>query len=65
MDNQVSLLRLPEVIGRVGLSRSTIYLYIEQGRFPKPIKLGSRAVAWNSEDIDVWIQEKINQKPTD
>ena len=60
------LIRLPEVIDRVGLSRSTIYMFMQQGRFPKNIKLGSKAVAWSTEDIDAWIQEKIDQaKPTD
>jgi len=55
------LIRLPEVIDRVGLSRSTIYMFMQQGKFPKSIKLGSRAVAWNTEDIDAWIQEKVDQ----
>jgi prophage regulatory protein len=57
-------LRLPEVISLVGIPRSTIYLYIQQGRFPAQIKLGSRSVAWNSEEIDAWIQEKIDQSKT-
>jgi prophage regulatory protein len=57
----LKLIRLPEVMDRVGLSRSTIYMYIQQGRFSKNIKLGTRTVAWNSEEIDDWIQEKIDQ----
>ena len=55
------LIRLPEVIDRVGLSRSTIYMFMQQGKFPKSIKLGSRAVAWNAEEIDARIQEKVDQ----
>jgi prophage regulatory protein len=57
----IRLIRLPEVMDQVGLSRSTIYLYIQKGEFPAPVKLGSRSVAWNSEDIDAWIQEKLGQ----
>ncbi len=62
----IRLIRLPEVMDRVGLSRSSIYQYIQQGRFPAQINLGSRCVAWNSEDIDAWIQEKVDQsKPVE
>jgi prophage regulatory protein len=68
----IRLLRLPEVMNRVGLSRSTVDLYVKRGEFPAPVKLGSRSVAWNSEDIDAWIQEKLegstikeNHRPTD
>jgi len=41
-----SILRLPTVKDRTGLSRSTIYLRISQGKFPKPVSLGGRAVGW-------------------
>ena len=53
------LIRLPEVMHRVGLSRSTIYQYIEEGRFPAQVRLGRRCVAWNYEEIDSWIEEKL------
>ena len=53
------ILRLPEVKNITGLSRSTIYLQISQGKFPKPLSLGSRAVGWTEQDIDDWISEKI------
>jgi prophage regulatory protein len=55
------LIRLPEVIHMTGLSRSTIYVYITEKRFPASIPIGSRAVAWNSEDIEKRIIEKIEQ----
>lgn len=56
-----SLLRLPHVQMRTGLSRSTIYLRISENRFPSPISLGGRAVAWIESDIDEWIEERILQ----
>lgn len=47
----VKVLRLDEVIERVGLRRSSIYSYIKQGRFPVPISLGARAVGWLDHEI--------------
>lgn len=46
-----ALWRLPEVLRNVPVSRATLYAWIEQGRFPKPIKIGARAVAWRSEQV--------------
>ena len=54
-----TILRLPVVKARTGLSRSTIYLRISQGRFPAPISLGGRAVGWLASAIDAWISERI------
>lgn len=53
------LVRLPEVIHRTGLSRSTIYRRMELGQFPKPYPLSSRIVAWAETDIDQWIAERL------
>lgn len=46
-----ALWRLPEVLRNVPVSRATLYSWVEQGRFPKPIKIGPRAVAWRSEQV--------------
>jgi prophage regulatory protein len=53
------ILRLPEVMTRTGLSRSTIYLRSSQGNFPKPVNLGARAVGWIEEEIQEWLQLQI------
>ena len=53
------ILRLPSIKDRTGLSRSTIYLRIKKGDFPKPISLGDRAVGWLEKDIDDWLEQKI------
>lgn len=45
-----------------GLSRSTIYRWIQDGRFPAPIPLGSRAVGWDSVEIDRWIEDRVARK---
>jgi prophage regulatory protein len=54
-----TILRLPAVKARTGLSRSSIYLFIRQGTFPAPINLGTRAVGWDSDLIDAWISDRI------
>lgn len=53
------LLRLPEVKARVGLCRSSIYQRVAEGKFPPPVSLGARAVAWDSRAIDGWIAERL------
>jgi len=58
-EKHLKLLRLAEVRNRVPYSRSTIYQLIAQGKFPKPISLGERAVAWLESDIDAWIEARI------
>ena len=54
------ILRLPAVKARTGLSRSTLYLRISQGRFPKPISLGGRAVGWVESEIQAWLEQQID-----
>jgi prophage regulatory protein len=56
-----SLLRLPTVRARTGLSRSSIYARVAAGTFPRPISIGPRAVAWPSDAIDAWIGERIRE----
>lgn len=55
----VRILRLPDVMSRVGLRRASIYLHITNGSYPKPISLGARAVGWLESDIDGWIAARI------
>lgn len=60
-----AILRLPFVKARTGLSRSTIYLRIAAGSFPKPVSLGSRAVGWLESEIDAWLAScvEISRSP--
>jgi prophage regulatory protein len=55
------VLRLPEVIEITGLGRSTIYAKVSRGNFPRPIKLGERAVGWIDSDVYEWISAKRGQ----
>jgi prophage regulatory protein len=53
------LMRLPSVQAHTGLSKSEIYRRIKDETFPKPLKLGARAVAWPSVAIDTWVKSLI------
>ena len=56
-----AILRLSAVKSRTGLSRSTIYLRISEGAFPKQISLGGRAVGWIENEIEAWLSNQIEQ----
>lgn len=60
-NQSLAILRLPAVMARTGLSRSTIYLRIKEGKFPAPISLGIRAVGWVESAVDNWLAERIEQ----
>ncbi len=53
------LLRLPEVKEKVGLSRTAIYRLIAEGHFPRQVCIGPRTVAWCQEDLEAWIEQRI------
>lgn len=54
-----SILRRRDVEARTGLSRSTIYAKIAQGCFPRPVKLGERAVGFIASEIDAWLSKRV------
>lgn len=56
------LYRLPEVMTRTGLSRSTIYAMMAGERFPKPVKLNERANGWVASEIASWIESRIAER---
>jgi prophage regulatory protein len=56
-----TILRLPAVKARTGLSRSTIYLKVSRNEFPAPISLGARAVGWIEAEIEEFLSRQIDQ----
>ncbi|MHA3977425.1 helix-turn-helix transcriptional regulator [Halovulum sp. GXIMD14794] len=52
------LYKRPEVEQRTGLSRSSIYEKMRLGEFPRPVRIGKRAVAWRADDVDGWIESR-------
>jgi len=59
--HEFAILRRPQVQQRTGLSRSTLYQYIKDGDFPKPVQLGMRAVGWLESDISDWIAKRVRE----
>ena len=53
------LIRRKEVETRTGLARSTIYLHIKNGKFPKPVKMGTHISCWVEEEINQYIDQCI------
>ena len=59
-----NILRRPSVEKLTGLSRSTLYAMISKGSFPKPIRLGERAVGWPEVEIIIWLEDRKAQRVT-
>jgi prophage regulatory protein len=59
-----TLFRRPQVESMTGLKRSSIYALMKCGQFPHPVKLSARAVAWRSDDINGWIQNRTYSSTT-
>ncbi|MFZ4580388.1 MAG: helix-turn-helix transcriptional regulator [Myxococcota bacterium] len=54
----MSLIRLPQVLALTGLSKTTLHRFEAAGRFPKRYRIGDRAVAWNSEEVELWLRSR-------
>jgi len=59
IQSKPTILRRKQVEARTGLQRSTIYLRISEGTFPKPVHLSAHSVGWVESEIDQWIDETI------
>jgi prophage regulatory protein len=58
------VMRLKEVMDTTGLSRSTVYKYIADGVFPKPVTLGERCVGWVESEVYDWLLARIEERDT-
>lgn len=59
-----SLARKREVLRRTGLSNSQLYRLIAAGRFPRPVSIGDRAVAFVCSEVDQWVAQRIAERGT-
>ncbi|MHC8334083.1 AlpA family transcriptional regulator [Pseudomonas sp. LB3P25] len=59
---ELRILRLSEVEQKSGFKRAHIYNLMSQGRFPRSVRLGVRAVGWNAAEIDQWIAERLQDR---
>jgi prophage regulatory protein len=58
----MKFIKLKEVMATTGLGRSSVYKFMDEGRFPKSISLGDRAVAWIDDEIEEWMMNKVAQR---
>lgn len=56
------IIRLSEVLASTGLARSTVYKYVSDGSFPKPVSLGDRAVGWVESEVQDWVLARIEER---
>ncbi|QBX35110.1 AlpA family phage regulatory protein [Paracoccus liaowanqingii] len=50
--------RLPRVTATIGMGRSWVYSAVSQGRFPAPVRLGTRAIGWKRSDVQAWLDSR-------
>lgn len=56
------MLRRPEVEAKTGFKRAHIYNMMSLGKFPQAIRIGVRAVGWDSIEIEQWLTERRNER---
>ncbi|WP_090276296.1 AlpA family transcriptional regulator [Halopseudomonas litoralis] len=56
------ILRRPEVEAKTGFKRAHIYNMMSVGKFPQAIRIGVRAVGWDSVEIEEWLTERRNER---
>jgi len=60
--NTPALLRLPTVLARTGLPKSSLYRLIQKRDFPAPVKLSERCSAWPESEVSDWIERKVAER---
>ena len=50
--------RASQLAQMLGLSRSTIWRYASQGKFPKPIKLTENTTVWDMREVEAWVEAR-------
>ena len=58
----MKILKLKQVTEKAAISRSSLYAKVKQGKFPAPVKLGERASGWIEDEIDAWIEQRIQAR---
>jgi prophage regulatory protein len=56
------ILRRLEVEQKTGLKRAFIYTLMSQGKFPRSVRIGIRAVGWDAMEVDQWIVDRLKER---
>lgn len=68
MNNTIKVLRIKDLINKLGMARSTIYDRVNpkspryDSTFPKPVKLGLSAIGWLEHEVDAWVANMATQR---
>lgn len=57
----MQVLRVKDVVEKTGYCRASIYQKMNKGEFPPCFKMGPRAVGWDKDDVDRWLEERKNK----
>jgi prophage regulatory protein len=57
-----AILRKAEVLTRTRKSETSLYRDMDAGTFPRPIKIGPRAVGWLESEVNEWLAERIAER---
>jgi prophage regulatory protein len=58
-EHTMRIIRLPEVERKTGFKHTTLYMLMNEGRFPRSVPLGNKARGWLESEVDDWIRERI------
>jgi prophage regulatory protein len=64
LNDALRALRRKQVEERTGSTRSTLYRWISNGSFPRPIRLGSRSVGWLEHEVSDWLAQRALERDT-
>ena len=62
IDNEISFIRLPQVLHKTTIPKSTLMEMINEGEFPAPVALSARSRAWVKSEVECWMQERIDKR---
>ena len=59
------IMRMTDVCSELGVSRASVYKLLASGGFPKPLKLGKRAIGWERDHIQQWVKSRSADRQTE
>jgi len=58
------ILRLRDVESKTGFKRAHLYTLMQKGEFPAAVRLGARAIGWDSVEVEQWVAERLTHRVT-